>query len=107
MPAEKIVITFRTRLNPGYDAELTALGTRMYELAASMPGFLLYQDFAASDGEFLTLVEFDTAEHLAAWRMHPEHVAAQKLGREKYFSWYKIQVCQLLREYEVPPPDPA
>jgi len=39
--------------------------------------------------------------------MHPEHVAAQKLGREKYFSWYKIQVCQLLREYEVPPPDPA
>ena len=43
----------------------------MYELAASMPGFLLYQDFAASDGEFLTLVEFDTAEHLAVWRMHP------------------------------------
>lgn len=104
MVGEKIVITFRTRLHPGFEAELADLGTRMYGLAASMPGFLRYQDYAAADGEFITLVEFDTAEHLAAWREHPEHVAAQKLGREKYFSWYKIQVCELLREYEFPAP---
>lgn len=96
---QKIVITFRTRLNPGFDAELADLGSRMYALAVSMPGFLSYKDYASQDGEYLTLVEFDTQEHLAAWRNHPEHIAAQRAGREKYFSWYQIQVCQLLREY--------
>ena len=96
---QKIVITFRMRVNPGFDAELADLGSRMYALAASMPGFLSYTEYAGGDDEHLALVEFDTEEHLAAWRNHPEHVAAQEAGREKYFTWYQIQVCQLLREY--------
>ena len=71
----------------------------MYALASEMPGFISYKDFAAEDGEFVTVVEFDTAARLAAWRNHPEHVAAQQAGRERYFSWYQIQVCRVEREY--------
>ncbi len=100
MSHEKLAITFRTRLRPEFADELPALGARMYQLAVGMPGFLSYKDYAAADGENVTLVEFDTAEHLAAWRNHPEHVAAQKIGRERYFAWYQIQICQVLREYE-------
>ena len=100
MSAEKLVIVFRTRLRPEFATELPELGMRMYQLAVGMTGFISYKDFTADDGENVTLVEFDTAEHLAAWRNHPEHVAAQKAGRERYFSWYQIQVCQIQREYE-------
>ena len=99
MKSEKLVITFRTRLNPGFDNELAELGMRMYQLAIAMPGFLSYKDFASADGESLSVIEFDTAEHLAAWRNHPEHLAAQELGRSKYFAWYQIQVCRVDREY--------
>jgi heme-degrading monooxygenase HmoA len=35
---------------------------------------------------------------LRAWRRNPEHVAAQKLAREKYYIEYYIQVCTLDRE---------
>lgn len=95
-----VVIVFRSRLRAGIDeAALGALGERMYQIAAAMPGFLSYKDYTAADGENLTLVEFASRETLAAWRDHPEHREAQRLGREVFFSDYHIQVCAPLREY--------
>lgn len=75
-------------------------GARMYELACAMPGFVSYKDFAAQDGENVTIVEFDTLEHLAAWRDHPEHKQVQQRGRDVYFSEYRIQVCTTVRDYD-------
>ena len=47
-----IVIVFRTLLKPEVNQEtLAQLGSRMYELASSMPGYISYKDFAAEDGE--------------------------------------------------------
>lgn len=95
-----VVIVFRTRLREGVDLqELERVGMRMYELAAEMPGFISYKDFAAADGESLTLVEFESAEALAAWRDHAEHREIQARGRERYFSEYSVQVCSPLRAY--------
>ena len=62
----------------------------MYELASGRPGFLSDKDFAAEDGEFVSIIEFASMAELAAWRAHPEHVEAQKLGNEKFFSHYHI-----------------
>jgi hypothetical protein len=30
--------------------------------------------------------------------MHPEHRAAQKLGRERFYETYSVQVCEVKRE---------
>ena len=46
----------------------------------------------------MTIVEFEHEEGLRAWRTNPEHVEAQKLAREKYYTEYHIQVCTLDRE---------
>jgi heme-degrading monooxygenase HmoA len=96
-----VVIVFRSRLRAGAgtDEGLMAVGARMYELASAMPGFASYKDFNAEDGEAVTIVEFDTLEHLAAWRTHPEHKEVQQRGRERYFSEYHIQVCTTVRDY--------
>jgi len=95
-----IVITFRSRILPGCDLQaLDRLGTRMYELASATPGFVSYQDYTATDGESLTLVEFADHASLAAWRDHPEHRAAQERGRREFFSDYRIQVCEAVRSY--------
>ena len=39
-------------------------------------------------GERVTIVEFATEEGMCACRTNPEHGAAQKLAREKYYSEY-------------------
>lgn len=71
----------------------------MYELATGMPGFISYKDFEAADGESVSIIEFDNAENLAAWRNQPEHQAAQREGKERFFQWYDIQVARIERQY--------
>lgn len=93
-----VVIVFRSRLKEGIEAELGKVGMRMYELAASMPGFRSYKDFAAEDGENVSIIEFESIEDVDAWREHPEHKEAQRRGREEFFSEYQIQVCTPVRD---------
>ncbi len=95
-----VTVVFRSRVRPDVDvAALEAMGARMYELGSAMPGFVSYKDFAAEDGETLTLVEFETEEQLLAWRNHPEHVEVQARGRNELFSEYSITVSDVRRSY--------
>ncbi|HEU5295791.1 MAG TPA: antibiotic biosynthesis monooxygenase [Burkholderiaceae bacterium] len=95
-----IVTVFRARVRAGADmAALGAVGERMYALATAMPGFVSYKDYAAADGESVTVVEFASEPELLAWRNHPEHRDAQERGRREFFAEYTIQVCRVERGY--------
>ena len=93
-----IVTVFRSRLRPGLRDEYVALANRMRELAKTMPGYVSHKDFFSDDGERVAIVEFASEEGQRAWQTNPEHRAAQKLAREKYYLDYHIQVCTLDRE---------
>lgn len=97
-----IVTVFRSRLNPEAREEYAQWAARMSELAKAMPGYLSHKGFAAEDGERVTIVEFDTEEHLRAWSAHPEHVAAKKKGRASFYSEYDIKVCTVDRAHSFP-----
>jgi heme-degrading monooxygenase HmoA len=72
----------------------------MHDLATAMPGFLSIKTFTAEDGERVSIVEFASEEAHRAWREHPEHRAAQELGRRKFYAEYRIQVCKDVRVRE-------
>lgn len=93
-----IVTVFRSRLMPDVREEYVALVDRMVELAATIPGYISHKGFFADDGERCTIVEFESEEAQRAWRMHPEHRAAQRDGREVYYSSYSVQICEVKRE---------
>jgi heme-degrading monooxygenase HmoA len=90
-----VVTIFRNRPRPEALEEYVPLAARMDELAQSMPGYVEHKTYVAGDGEWVTLVVFDSAEHQRAWREHPEHRAAQRAGRERLYASYRIQVCTL------------
>jgi heme-degrading monooxygenase HmoA len=94
-----VVVVFRSRLKPGIEKEIIEMDARMAELAASMPGFVSYRQYASADGEGVAVVEFESHETAAAWRAHPEHREAQRLGRERWFSEFRITVCDSVRDY--------
>ena len=96
--AAVLVTLIRSCLKPGGRDEYAALLDRMSELARTMPGYISHKGFAADDGERVTVVEFEHAEGLNAWRRHPEHIAAQRLGRQRFYQEYHVQVCSLDRE---------
>ena len=93
-----IITVFRSRLKPGVRDEYVALVERMNELARTMPGYISHKGYSAEDGERMTIVEFEHEEGMRAWRTNPEHIAAQKLARQKYYTEYHVQVCTLDRE---------
>ena len=97
-----IVTVFRSRLKPGAQEEYTKWATRMSELACKMPGYVSHKVFVADDGERVTIVEFESEEAQRAWRMHAEHVQAQKKGRADFYSEYRLQICTVQRDTSFP-----
>ena len=94
-----VVVVFRITLRPDLDvADYEATGARMAELASTMPGFAGL-DYAEVEGGELLVVRFESHETLAAWRAHPEHLEAQRAGRERFFAGYRIEVCDEVRSY--------
>ena len=93
-----IITVFRSRLNPSMQEEYARWAARMSELAREVPGHISHKGFTAADGERVTIVEFATEEGMRAWATHPEHVAAKKLGRESFFSEYRVQICEVKRD---------
>ncbi len=78
------------------------MATKIHDLAVKMPGFIAIKTFAAEDGERVSIVEFESEETLLAWREHPEHKIAQKMGQTTFYSEYQIQTCQVTRQYSFP-----
>jgi heme-degrading monooxygenase HmoA len=95
-----IVVVFRiTHRADLATSEYEELGSRMGEIVGAMPGFL-GMDYAPVEGGELLIARFDSHEALDGWREEPEHKLAQQLGRERFFSGYRIEVCEVVRSYE-------
>ena len=97
-----VITLFRSRLRPEHQKEYAEWAGRIHELALKMPGFIAIKVFQAEDGERVSIVEFESEETMRAWREHPEHRRAQELGRKLFYSEYRIQVCQPIRDYSFP-----
>ena len=93
-----VIAVFRSSLRPDCEKEFQQLGTRMLDLARSMPGFISYKVYVADDGERCSVIEFDSPENLQAWRKHPEHLEAQQTGRARYYEEYSLYVSEPERE---------
>jgi heme-degrading monooxygenase HmoA len=96
----QIVTVFRSRLRPEHSGEYAVREPEIMALAKGMPGLIDVKDFAADDGERVTLVTFEDAETHRAWRDHPEHRAAQREGRDRFYAEYSIQVSECTRARE-------
>jgi heme-degrading monooxygenase HmoA len=94
-----MVVVFRSHRAPeGLGEEFRYWFERMGELASNMPGYISHKGYVAEDGERLTLFEWESAETLKAWATHPEHVSVKKLGRQKFYADYHLQLCELVCE---------
>ena len=94
-----VVVVFRARRTPeGQGKEYKRWFLRMSELARKMPGYISIRATwltMASGSRCLNGSQPDT---LRAWATHPEHLPVKKLGRQKFYTEYHLQVCELVRE---------
>lgn len=70
----------------------------MEKLAKQQPGFLGIESAREKLG--ITISYWESLDDIKNWRAHIDHLAAQKLGKEKWYQWYKVRVCKVEREYQ-------
>ena len=66
-----------------------------------MPGYISHKGYVAEDGDRLTLFEWESADTLRAWATHSDHGPVKKLGRQKFYTEYHLQACEVVRESKV------
>ena len=96
-----VMVVFRSQLRPGIGDEFDELADKMMVIAESMPGFISYKVFQAPDGERASIIHFESVEELAAWRMHPDHLAAQQRERDDFYEEYSLIVSELHRDNQL------
>ncbi|MDX1932048.1 MAG: antibiotic biosynthesis monooxygenase [Capsulimonadales bacterium] len=94
-----ILTVFRSRLRPDAGEAYRAWAEEIETLARRQPGFVSVKTFAAVDGERVTLAEFETEADVSHWREQARHREAQRLGRERFYDEYRVQVCEVFRDY--------
>ena len=80
------------------DQGYATMAQAMEDLARTQPGFIDFE--SARDGLGISVSYWDSLEAIAQWKQKTEHWLAQQKGKELWYSWYKIRVCQVEREYE-------
>ena len=88
-----IFTSTRTDIDDGYGAMADA----MMELAARQPGFLGVE--SAREGVGITVSYWADLDSIAAWKAVVKHAAAQKAGREKWYSAYVTRIARVERDY--------
>jgi heme-degrading monooxygenase HmoA len=93
-----VVVVFRSRLTAQAGDDYSAMAAEMLATAQEMPGFVEFKSFKADDGERVSLVYWQDHETMAAWRNHPRHRIAQADGRAKWYSKFRLEVADIVRE---------
>jgi heme-degrading monooxygenase HmoA len=88
----------RTEGDNGYGA----MAKRMMELALAQPGCLGAESTRDAEGLGITVAYFRDQASIAAWREHAEHLAAQRLGRERWYAHYELRIARVERAYSGP-----
>lgn len=89
-----IFSSFRTPVDDGY----AAMAEHMVELAALQPGYLGIE--SVRDGLGITISYWESLEAIKHWKSNAEHQLAQRLGREKWYSAFKLRICKVERDYD-------
>jgi heme-degrading monooxygenase HmoA len=66
---------------------------RMLGLAKAQPGFISFKSYTADDGEVVAISEWASEAAAHAWGTHPDLVAVQQRGRDRYFEYYTSFSC--------------
>jgi len=79
-----------------------AMAETMETLAKQQKGFLGFE--SARDGLGIAISYWESLGAIADWKAHVDHRVAQETGMRHWYSWYKVRICRVEREYEFTKP---
>ena len=87
-----IFTSVRTAGDSGYNKT----AQKMIALAQKQPGYLGMESAREELG--ITVSYWSDLESIKNWKANSEHLNAQKMGREKWYSSFKVRICRVERD---------
>ncbi|ORM61344.1 antibiotic biosynthesis monooxygenase [Pantoea rodasii] len=96
-----IAVLFEADALPEAQERYLQLASDLKPLLSDTPGFISIERFQSqtTPGKILSLSWWENEESVAGWRRNLVHQAAQKEGKESIFSFYRIRVASVFRDY--------
>jgi len=81
--------------------EYSSTSATLRTVLADVVGFGGVERFesCSEPGKFVAIGFFDDEAAVTSWRNHPAHRRAQQLGRDRYFTDYRLRMADLVRDY--------
>lgn len=88
-----------TSLRSAGDNGYNDMAIKLLALAAKQPGYLGIE--SARDDLGITVSYWSDLESIKNWKANIEHKDAQKSGRDKWYSSFKVRISKVERDYGI------
>jgi heme-degrading monooxygenase HmoA len=92
-----IFTSLRTEAEP--DDGYGEMARHMEALVADQPGYLGHE--SARDDIGITVSYWTSPGDARAWKQVADHVAAQRLGRSRWYADYRVRIATVHHEYDL------
>lgn len=99
-----IAMIFEFWLNAEHVDAYTAHSKHMRQLVDTIDGFISVERFRseADPHKILALGFFRDDDAVSEWRNHADHQRAQELGKQRYYTDYRLRMAEVVRDYGMP-----
>ncbi len=99
-----IAVLFEADAIPAQQERYLQLAAELKPLLMGSEGFIAIERFQSlsTPGKILSLSWWRDEEAVLTWKKNVLHQAAQNEGRESVFSFYRIRVARVFRDYSSP-----
>lgn len=94
-------VIFSSQRAPG-DEGYADTAKAMLELAARQPGFLGADSARGEDGFGITVSYWESLDAISNWKANSEHLAAQRLGKARWYEHFELRIAKVERAYGMP-----
>lgn len=71
----------------------------MRDLAISDYGCIKFSSTTEGNNE-IAISYWNSKEEIKKWKQNKEHLKAQKLGKNKWYKTYSVEIAEVTRQYE-------
>lgn len=91
-----VITVERAESDDGY----VEMADAMHRLAKTQPGFLgMEWVYDAGQRAGITSSYWTSAEAIATWKQHADHLVAQRLGQQRWYRAYTVRIARVERDY--------
>ena len=80
------------------DSGYQKMAEQMETLAKKQPGYIGIESAKETIG--ITVSYWESLDAIKNWKENSAHLFAQEKGKSDWYSWYKVRICKVEREYE-------